>query len=281
MNAVTSPKLQAMAASAEVGACIFQGHFSEAEAIYQGAKGIYDPGHDWMHLDLAQGHPGVLMRAWSSHGLWCQGRADAALERCHDALTLAQAHANPFGQAVALSYLSILHQLNGDVDRTRAVASEAHATSDLHHLLYYRAWAGILLAWADASNAPTDTALLTLRQRIEEFTATGGRLRLPYYLSLLAGLQAKGSAPQAALRTLDEALDISALAGDAWWDAEIHRMRGELLQRQGGRDVEATAAFERAVAIAREQGAGMLEQRAVESLAKFLANARSNAGPNA
>jgi DNA-binding SARP family transcriptional activator/predicted ATPase len=281
MHAVTSLKLQAMAATAEVGACISEGHFPEAEAIYQGSKGIYDPGHDWMRLDLAQGHPGVLMRAWSSHGLWCQGHVDAALERCHDALTLAQAHASPFGQAVALSYLSILHQLNGDADRTRALASEAHATSDRHHLLYYRAWAGILLAWADASAAPTDAALLTLRQRIDEFTATGGRLRLPYYLSLLAGLEAKGGASLAALRTLDEALEISALAGDAWWDAEMHRMRGELLQRENGRDVEATAAFERAVAIAREQGAAMLEQRAVDSLAKFVSNALSNAGPNA
>jgi len=166
---------------------------------------------------------------------------------------------------VALSYLSILQQLNGDVDRTRVFASEAHAISDRHHVLYYRAWAGILLAWVDASTAPTDAALLTLRQRIDEFTATGGRLRLPYYLSLLAGLEAKGGAQREALHTLDEALEISALAGDAWWDAEMHRMRGELLHRQGDRAVEARAAFERAVAIAREQGAGMLEQRAVDN----------------
>ena len=143
-------------------------------------------------------------------------------------------------------------------------------------MLYYGAWAAILLAWARASGDPGEHgALATLRQRIEELKATGAEARLPYYLSLLAGLEDRSGDRLAALRTLDEAIDISGSNGDTWWDAELHRLRGELLGRQGERQGEALAALERALSIAREQEAGMLEARARESLAMFRSNARA------
>ena len=151
----------------------------------------------------------------------------------------------------------------GHLDLTRTFAAEARAISGRHHVLYYGAWSAILLAWAAASKDPGNAALALLAQRIEEFTATGGGARLPYYLSLLAGLQARGGAPLVALGSLDQALEISASHGDTWWDAELYRMRGELLHRLGGKSEEALAALRGAVAIAREQEAAMLEQRAL------------------
>ena len=74
-------------------------------------------------------------------------------------------------------------------------------------------------------------------------------------------------------RTLEEAVCISQLHGETWWDAEVQRMRGELLALQKGEQREARAALERAVAIALEQEAAMLEQRARESLAALGSNA--------
>jgi tetratricopeptide (TPR) repeat protein len=277
MEAIESPTLRAMAAAIETGANLFIGRFAKAEAVYLAAKGIYEPVHHRLHVELAGADYAVLGMSWSSHGLWCLGKPEAALERAHESLTLARSLGHPFSKALALCYLATLHQVCGDLELTRTFAAEAHAISVRHHVLYYEAWSSILLAWAAASKDPGDAALALLAQRIEEFTATGGGARLPYYLSLLAALQAGGGAPLVALRTLDQAVEISASHGDTWWDAEIHRMRGELLHRLRGRSEEALAALRRAVAIAREQEAAMLEQRALDSLAALDPNARPNA----
>ncbi len=96
---------------------------------------------------------------------------------------------------------------------------------------------------------------------------------MPYYLSLLAGLEARSGALPDALGTLDEALRISTSNGDSWWNAEVHRMRGTVLHELGDRDEEACAAVRHALSIARDQGASMLERRARESLEALGSNA--------
>ncbi len=274
MRGIDSPALRVMASTVELGAHVLQGAFARAEAVYLAAQGIYRPEHHPIHVELIGADSHVLGCSWSSHGLWCLGRAEAAFERAHESLTLARALGHPFSKALALSYLATLHQMSGDVERTRAFATEAHAISERHRVLYYGAWSGILLAWTAASKEPGERAEASLRRRIEEFTATGARARLPYYLGLLAGLQAKrdASLQGPAQGTLDEALELSSLHGDTWWDAEIHRMRGELLHSQG-KPVKAIVELRRAVSIAHEQEAAMLERRALDSLAGLAPNA--------
>ena len=125
-------------------------------------------------------------------------------------------------------------------------------------------------------SAPTEPARSTLKQRIEEFRATGAGARLSYYLWLLASVQAKGGAHRVALQTLDDAMEISTSNGDTWWDAEIHRTRANVLLELGRND-EARTALEHALSVARRQEASMLEQRARESLEAAPPNARPNA----
>jgi len=55
-----------------------------------------------------------------------------------------------------------------------------------------------------------------------------------------------------------------------YWDAELHRLEGELLVATGVDD-RAEACFQEAVAIGQTQGARSLELRALTSLARVLA----------
>jgi DNA-binding SARP family transcriptional activator/predicted ATPase len=270
MQGVASPALRVMASTVELGACVLQGQFTRAEAVFLASRGVYRPDDHRTHVELTGADYGVLSASWSSHGLWCLGKTEAALERAHESLALARSLGHPFSKALALSYLATLHQMSGDVERTRTFAAEAHAVSERHRVVYYGAWSAILLAWVEASKSPGAPAQALLRQRIQEFAATGAGARLPYYLSLLAGVQARGGAHPVALRTLDEALETSAANGDTWWDAESHRVRGEILLQLRGRDDEARAALERALCIAQGQEASMLEQRARESLGALV-----------
>src|SRR5262249_14311554 len=74
------------------------------------------------------------------------------------------------------------------------------------------------------------------------------------------------------LHALAEALAIVENTGEHWWEAEIHRIKGELLLAQAGtrpQMEDAVACFHQALAVARRQQARSLELRASMSLARL------------
>jgi predicted ATPase len=73
------------------------------------------------------------------------------------------------------------------------------------------------------------------------------------------------------LTVLAEALATAEASGARGADAEIHRLRGELLRRLSSpNSTEVEACFRTALAVAREQGTHGYELRATISLARLL-----------
>ena len=92
------------------------------------------------------------------------------------------------------------------------------------------------------------------------------------YLALLAEALALAGKIEEGLAALDEALAKVAVSGAKGWDAEIHRLRGELTGRLPDPDpAKVEDSFRTAVAIAREQGTRGYELRAGTSLARLWA----------
>jgi predicted ATPase len=72
------------------------------------------------------------------------------------------------------------------------------------------------------------------------------------------------------LEALAEALATLPTSGVLWWEAELHRLRGELLlQHAVAQPGEAEACFQQALTVARRQQAKSLELRATMSLARL------------
>ena len=102
------------------------------------------------------------------------------------------------------------------------------------------------------------------------YRATGAELWAPDFLLLLAQAHGWAGRPGTGLALLAEALDRAEASGGRWLEAELHRFRGELLLTPPERDpVAAEAAFRRALAVARDQGAGQWELRAATGLARL------------
>jgi predicted ATPase len=100
--------------------------------------------------------------------------------------------------------------------------------------------------------------------------ATGGRLFTPLFLTLLAEALALAGKIEEALAALDDALAKAAVSGARGWDAEIHRLRGELTGRLPYPDpAKSEDSFRTALAVAREQGTRGYELRAAASLARL------------
>jgi predicted ATPase len=67
---------------------------------------------------------------------------------------------------------------------------------------------------------------------------------------------------------LDEALALVEDTGERQWEAELHRVRGELLLAQGNEE-EGEAGFHRAIQVARRQQGRSWELRATVSLCRL------------
>ena len=80
----------------------------------------------------------------------------------------------------------------------------------------------------------------------------------------------RGGGAEAALAGIDGALALAGETGEHWFDAALHRIRGEILLKQNPADpAPAEAAFLAAIAVAQQQKARSFELRAALSLAKL------------
>jgi predicted ATPase len=100
--------------------------------------------------------------------------------------------------------------------------------------------------------------------------ATGSRVWTPLFLTLRAEVLALAGKIEEGLAALDTGLAKAAVSGERGWDAEIHRLCGELTRRLPHPDpAKAEDSFRTALAIAREQGTRGYELRAAASLARL------------
>ena len=117
---------------------------------------------------------------------------------------------------------------------------------------------------------PDGAAVERIRDGLAETRAAGSRFHEPMMLGLLAEALGLTGEIEAGLELLAEALALAQASGARGNDAELHRLRGELLGRLPSPDWAAVeACFRTALAIAREQGTRGLELRAAVSLARL------------
>jgi len=108
-----------------------------------------------------------------------------------------------------------------------------------------------------------------MRRGLGAFQSTGTELYRPYFLWLLADGYGKAGQPSKGLAMLDEAQEMVEENEERYWEAEIYRLRGELLLMAGVAAAEAEPCFLQAIEIARRQQAKSLELRGVMSLARL------------
>ena len=128
----------------------------------------------------------------------------------------------------------------------------------------------IYLEWARFQDETGRDSIAQVRQQIATHRKSDSKLNVPYMMGLLAELYRQVGEIQAGLDALEDALRLSHLHENRWWEAELYRLQGELwLQQEPPDHSQAEAALLRAVAVAQEQQAKSLELRAATSLARM------------
>jgi predicted ATPase len=126
----------------------------------------------------------------------------------------------------------------------------------------------IFRGWALAEQGEEGTA--QIRQGIDAWRAAGDELARPCCLALLAEACAKEGQPEEGLSALAEALATVHKTGERFYEAELYRLKGELLLARSTRQTaEAETCFQQALDVARHQQAKSLELRAAMSLSRL------------
>jgi predicted ATPase len=112
-----------------------------------------------------------------------------------------------------------------------------------------------------------------VRDGIGDQRSLGVKLLLPSFLGLPADFLTKAGAWSEGLAVLEEAVAIVGETGEQWFEPELHRLKAEaLIASVPGDQAEAEASLDRALVVAREQGARFWELRAATALARLWRN---------
>jgi len=127
-----------------------------------------------------------------------------------------------------------------------------------------------LRGWALAYQGQAQEGSEQITQGLSAFRATGAEQLRPYCLSLLAEMHGIRGEPEEGLALLTEALTLVDKTGERWYEAELHRLKGEfLLQQSSDNHAEAESCFHYALEVARTQQAKSFELRTATSLARL------------
>jgi predicted ATPase len=249
----------------------FGGELAAARPHLEQGLRLYEPQRHRAHAALYSGHdPGVCCRAVAAPRLWLLGYPDQAVASSRAAVALAQQLAHPLTLTIALYLAAILHHLCREALLTQARAEAGMTIATEQGFPQQLAYARTLQGWALAACGRGAEGLTQIQQGLAASQAIGAARDRPYHLALLAEVFAQGGQTTAGLEALAEALATLAKSGVRWWEAELHRLRGELLLQQAmAQPEEAEACFQRALDVARRQEAKSLELRAAMSLSRL------------
>jgi predicted ATPase len=241
---------------------------------------LYDPAqHATLAFQFGQDF-GVVARSHGAIDLWYLGYPERALKMSDDALEQARRLAHSFSLAAALVQRAWLHWLARDVRATRERAEEALRLAGEGDFGYWRPIATVLRGWALAQGHEVSEGITQMHEGVAAYRATGSGVLRPAFLGALAEACARGGKPQEGLDALREACAVSADSGERWWEPELYRLEGELVLGLAGTAPpaaavrsQAEACFQRAIEIAHEQKAKLLELRALVSLSRLGAPA--------
>lgn len=237
--------------------------------------------------------PGVSCLCEAARALWFLGYPDQALRRSQAALELAQERSDPFSLGFSLVFAAGLHQLRREGQAAQKRAEEAITFAGEQGFASLLSAGTIRRGWALAAQGQAEEGLKQMQQGLTARQTAGAELAQPYFLALQAEVYGKVGQREKALSLLAQALAAVHSSGERRLEAELYRLKGQLLLQPEARgwrpetsslssqasnlkplvsrevEREAEECFLKAVEIARQQSAKSLELRAVVSLCRL------------
>jgi tetratricopeptide (TPR) repeat protein len=248
----------------------WQGRFREAltnfdyvVANYRPVMGVLNV-HGWDGLAFSLAYTGLCM--------WQLGQADKALPMISKAIERASAIENPVSVGLVQFIGCNLYWLQRDWTALEREATLVMRLSEEQGFPVFSETSRAYWHCASFRQQPTRSRLAEVAETARRLRVFENNINVPVWLvALTEGYSAIGDT-EAGLATIADALTLIEVTSEREREAELYRLKGELLQKREQADAaEAEACIRQAIEIGRSQQAKMFELRATTSLARLLA----------
>ena len=221
---------------------------------------------------------GVNARSHQSWVLWILGRPDQAVQACDRAVATARDLAQPYALAMALYFACATYACRGEYPAVGQLLAELVTVTRDNGFKFFASCARLLKAQELIVGDQCLAGIEMVARGLAEFSAQEAGPGVPWALSIAATGYARLGRVEEGLATLVTAFAAMARNGERHWEAELWRLKGELLHMRGTVDcAEAQACLRAAIGIALNSGARALELRARTSQARLLDNSAGGA----
>ncbi len=263
------------------------------------ASGIERSRHDTDYIYLVSDEYREHMMTWLNEGYLFAGHpemaielASRALERAdmdtrqpqrayffrllgdlvtsQESLAMARSFLHAYHHAFAISMATLFHQLRQEQEAVQEMSEAGIAVTTEQGFAMFLAYGTLFQGWAMSQQKQSAEGLAKMHQGLDAIQGTGAAMQRPHFLGLLSeGYRASGKLDKA-LPILEEALTLVEKTSERYYEAELYRLKGELLRLSPSDcDIDAESCFQQAIQIAQSQAAKSWELRAAMSLARL------------
>jgi predicted ATPase len=246
------------------------GRIAQGRTHFDRALTLYDPA---VHRPLATRFGQdvrVAILSYRPLTLWMLGYPDAALADAERALNEAREIRQAATLMYALVWTSFTQIFCRDYTTAKAVVGELVALAEEKGTLEFKAGGMVRQGCILELIGQASDAAQKISVGIGALLSTGATHAMPLRLAYLASAHANLGQIDDAWHYIGEAITAVKITKETWFEAEVHRVAGEIaLLSQGPDTAKAEAYFERARSVARQQQAKSWELRAAMSMARL------------
>jgi DNA-binding SARP family transcriptional activator/Cdc6-like AAA superfamily ATPase len=238
-------------------------HLRQVTEVYDYEK------HHQIFLQVRGSDAGIGAMAYESCCLWCLGYPEQAQKRSQETLEIGRKLNHPFSLADAICFGGcLLNSMSRDAEKLAQAANALIETTDKGSLAGWRPIGVHYRGEALVLQGKIREGVELIRKGITKMKSEGISIYFSSTFATLAEKQLELSLLGDAHTSLDEAFAFIEETDERFWEAELFRLKGELLFADGEISV-AEACLHKAIEIARKQSAKSLELRAVISLSRL------------
>lgn len=266
---------------------VYRGELDPARHLLEQGLSLYNPRQHGSHAYMYGQDPGVACLSYLAWVSLIMGEPDLAVRRCEEALALAHELGHPFTLAWALHYVVLTHQQRKDSLQVSRHLQQLSAFATEQEFPFWMAMATITNGGELLRGEQITEGATAIERGLVLHRALGAEIGSTYWLGLLAEAYGKQGLVEKGMQAFDEASTLVKDGREMLWEAELHRLKGELLlgalapepQRpKVSRNVEndAVACFRQAIDVAQRQRAKLWALRAATSLARLWKKQRKS-----
>ncbi|WP_146209894.1 protein kinase [Vitiosangium sp. GDMCC 1.1324] len=250
---------------------LLQGEVVEAQELFSAAvahgsaEAELEPGP----LGVLETEPLAMAQAYEALTLTIRCEQQRGLQLMDMALRRAERLAHPYTSLLTIEAAALIHWVRFDARRMLEAADAALAIFDQGLFPTWEGWAPVLRGWALVLLGQQREGYEMMVRDLDRLRQAGAEVGWPDFLCMLADARLRLGLIPEGLATVSEGLAWGERTGQHLEDCELHRLRGELLLRDG-EAARALTEFHEAIRIARRSGSRCIEVRATLSLCHLL-----------